>query len=211
MGHVGGKLLLFQAGLPSLGPGKLKPSRDNLNLYNTEREAQLRNPEDPFFKRYAGEASSRQISLDVFLGTPGFADLASLAAIPRYTCGQVGMVHVWCGGRKGAGGGGETGRGSATGGWRGAPRRLLLHKLPTRCPVQVYHYPSFHAARDGPKLSAELRRNLTRPTAWEAVMRIRCSRGLKISSFHGHFFNRRCGLVAAAAHSGLCVCLGCGN
>jgi len=57
--------------------------------------------------------------------------------------------------------------------------------------MQVYYYPAFHAGRDGPKLSAELHRNLTRPTAWEAVMRIRCSRGLKISSFHGHFFNRR--------------------
>lgn len=89
MGHVGGKLLLFQAGLPTLGPGKLKPSRDNLNLYNTDRESSLRNPEDLFFKRYAGEASSRQITLDVFLGTNGFADLASLASIPRYTCGQV--------------------------------------------------------------------------------------------------------------------------
>lgn len=89
MGHLGGKLLLFQAGLPSLGPGKLKPSRDNLSLYNTEREAQLRNPEDPFFKRFAGEASSRQITLDVFLGTNSFADLASINSIPRYTCGQV--------------------------------------------------------------------------------------------------------------------------
>lgn len=89
MGHVGGKLLLFQAGLPTLGAGKLKPGRDALNLYNTEREPQLRNPEDPFFKRFAGEASSRQITLDVFLGTPGYADLASLASIPRYTCGQV--------------------------------------------------------------------------------------------------------------------------
>jgi hypothetical protein len=96
MGHVGGKLLLFQAGLPTLGPGRLKPSRDNLNLYSTEREAQLRNPEDPFFKRFAGEASSRQITLDVFLATNGYADLASLSSIPRYTCGQV----------RGAGGGG---------------------------------------------------------------------------------------------------------
>jgi protein transport protein SEC24 len=92
MGHVGGKLLLFQAGLPTLGVGKLKPSRDNLNLYNSEREPSLRNPEDPFFKRYAGEASSRQITLDVFLGTSSFADLASLASIPRYTCGQVRVV-----------------------------------------------------------------------------------------------------------------------
>lgn len=56
---------------------------------NPEREAQLRNPEDAFFKRYAGEASSRQITLDVFLGTNGYADLASLSSIPRYTCGQV--------------------------------------------------------------------------------------------------------------------------
>lgn len=89
MGHLGGKLLLFQSGLPTLGPGRVKPSRDNLSLYNTEREPQLRNPEDPFFKRFAGEASSRQITLDVFLGTNSYADLASLSSIPRYTCGQV--------------------------------------------------------------------------------------------------------------------------
>jgi protein transport protein SEC24 len=89
MGHVGGKLLLFQAALPTLGAGKLKPGRDNPHLYNSEREPSLRNPEDPFFKRYAGEASSRQMTLDVFLAANGFADLASLAAIPRYTCGQV--------------------------------------------------------------------------------------------------------------------------
>jgi protein transport protein SEC24 len=94
MGHVGGKLLLFQSGLPTLGAGRLKASRDNPNLYNSEREPSLRNPEDPFFKRYAGEASSRQITLDVFLGTSSFADLASLASIPRYTCGQVRVVLV---------------------------------------------------------------------------------------------------------------------
>eukprot|EP00878_Enallax_costatus_P011952 GHUV01012479.1.p1 GENE.GHUV01012479.1~~GHUV01012479.1.p1 ORF type:complete len:992 (+),score=282.52 GHUV01012479.1:492-3467(+) len=148
MSHVGGKLLLFQAGLPSLGVGRVKPSRDNLSLYNTEREPNLRNPEDPFFKRFAGEASSRQITLDVFCGANGYTDLASLSSIAKYTCGQ------------------------------------------------VYYYPGFHAGRDGRKLAAELERNLTRPTAWEAVMRIRCSRGLKISSFHGHFFNRSTDLLA---------------
>lgn len=91
MGHVGGKLLLFQAAQPTLGAGRLKPSRENLNLYGTDREASLRNPEDQFFKRFAGEASSRQITLDVFIGTNGYADLASLSSIPRYTCGQARM------------------------------------------------------------------------------------------------------------------------
>jgi protein transport protein SEC24 len=60
----------------------------------------------------------------------------------------------------------------------------------------VYYYPGFNAARDGPKLHAELCHNLARPTAWEAVMRIRCSKGIKISHFHGHFFNRSTDLLA---------------
>lgn len=90
MSHVGGKLLLFQAGLPSLGAGKVKPSRENLSLYNTDRESTLRNPEDPFFKKFAGEASSRQITLDIFCGANGYTDLASLSSIAKYTCGQVG-------------------------------------------------------------------------------------------------------------------------
>lgn len=96
MSHVGGKLLLFQAGLPSLGAGKVKPSRENLNLYNTDKEPTLRNPEDPFFKRFAGEASSRQITLDVFCGANGYTDLASLSSIAKYTCGQVRSMRLRC-------------------------------------------------------------------------------------------------------------------
>ena len=61
---------------------------------------------------------------------------------------------------------------------------------------QLYYYPGFHAERDGQKLHSEVVHNLTRPTAWEAVMRIRCSKGLRISSFHGHFFNRSTDLLA---------------
>jgi len=45
---------------------------------------------------------------------------------------------------------------------------------------QVYYYPAFQSAIHGEKLSHELRRDLTRETAWEAVMRIRCAKGLCI-------------------------------
>ena len=41
-----------------------------------------------------------------------------------------------------------------------------------------------------------MRHNLTRTTGWEAVMRIRCSKGLRISAFHGHFFIRSTDLLA---------------
>ena len=86
---MGGKLLLFQAGAASLGIGKARPQRDNPAFYGTDKEAALRNPEDPFYKRFAAECSRVQLTVDVFCGAPGPADLASLAAIPRYTCGDV--------------------------------------------------------------------------------------------------------------------------
>lgn len=111
------------------------------------REASLRGPDDPFFKRFAAEASRAQITFDIFCGSEAYTDLASLAAIPRYTCGQ------------------------------------------------IYHYPGFAAPRDGPRLHAEVVRNLLRPTAWEAVMRIRCSKGLRISRW---------------APEGVCVCTATG-
>ncbi len=46
------------------------------------------------------------------------------------------------------------------------------------------------------KLRQDVTHNLARTTAWEAVMRIRCSKGLRISAFHGHFFIRSSDLLA---------------
>ncbi|GFH07061.1 COP-II coat subunit [Haematococcus lacustris] len=59
MQHVGGKLLLFQAAVPSLGIGKVK-NREVLSAYGTDRESTLRQPDDPFFKRFAAECSRVQ-------------------------------------------------------------------------------------------------------------------------------------------------------
>jgi len=60
----------------------------------------------------------------------------------------------------------------------------------------VHYYPAFSAPRDGAALAAELTHNLTREQGWEAVMRVRVSQGVKISSFHGHFFVRGTDLLA---------------
>jgi len=45
---------------------------------------------------------------------------------------------------------------------------------------QVYHYPSFQAPIHHEKLRHELARDITRETAWEAVMRIRCGKGFYV-------------------------------
>lgn len=41
----------------------------------------------------------------------------------------------------------------------------------------MYYYPGFQSSNHGEKLRHELARDLTRETAWEAVMRIRCGKG----------------------------------
>ena len=55
----------------SAGIGKVK-NRDNATLWGTDQEHKLRCPDDPFFKKFAAEASRVQIAVDVFvLGCAG--------------------------------------------------------------------------------------------------------------------------------------------
>eukprot|EP00403_Amphidinium_massartii_P034680 CAMPEP_0178446404 /NCGR_PEP_ID=MMETSP0689_2-20121128/40783_1 /TAXON_ID=160604 /ORGANISM="Amphidinium massartii, Strain CS-259" /LENGTH=893 /DNA_ID=CAMNT_0020071221 /DNA_START=45 /DNA_END=2723 /DNA_ORIENTATION=- len=54
----------------------------------------------------------------------------------------------------------------------------------------IHWYPQFTAQTQGMKLRSELMHVLTRYMGWEAVMRIRVSRGWKITNTFGHFFVR---------------------
>ena len=47
------------------GIGKVK-NRDNAALWGTDQEHKLRTPDDPFYKKYAAEASRVHIAVDVF-------------------------------------------------------------------------------------------------------------------------------------------------
>jgi protein transport protein SEC24 len=151
MNHIGGKLMMFQCTLPSLGQGRLLNRGDDHRNAGTDKEHLVRAPADPFFKKMAAECSRQQICVDIFASASPYGDLASLSILPRYTGGQ------------------------------------------------LYHYPGFRAERDGLKLRNELRHNLTRFTAWEAVCRVRCSKGFRVSSFNGHFFVRSMDLLALPA------------
>ena len=151
MNHVGGKLLLFQCTLPSLGVGRLLNRGDDHRNAGTDKEHLTRVPADPFYKKIAAECSRQQICVDVFASASPYADLASLSTLPRYTGGS------------------------------------------------VYHYPGVRVERDAVRLAKELRHNLTRFTAWEAVCRVRCSKGFRVSSFNGHFFIRSMDLLALPA------------
>uniref|UniRef100_A0A1I7YZF0 Protein transport protein SEC24 n=1 Tax=Steinernema glaseri TaxID=37863 RepID=A0A1I7YZF0_9BILA len=65
----------------------------------------------------------------------------------------------------------------------------------------VYHFPNYHINRNQPEVlryNQLLHRYLTRKIGFEAVLRIRCSRGVSLHSFYGNFFIRSTDLLALA-------------
>nr|XP_039272639.1 protein transport protein Sec24A-like isoform X1 [Styela clava] len=65
----------------------------------------------------------------------------------------------------------------------------------------LHYYPGLHATHNPvqiERLSRDLDRYLTRKIGFEAVMRIRCTKGIAIHTFHGNFFVRSTDLLALA-------------
>ncbi|XP_068634526.1 protein transport protein SEC24 A-like [Aristolochia californica] len=151
MSQLGGKLLIFQSTLPSIGVGRLKLRGDDVRVYGTDKEHALRIPEDPFYKQMAADFTKFQIAANVYSFSDKYTDIASLGSLAKYTGGQ------------------------------------------------VYYYPSYEGAIHQEKLAHDLARDLTRETAWEAVMRIRCGKGVRFTTYHGHFMLRSTDLLALPA------------
>nr|KJB13838.1 hypothetical protein B456_002G096700 [Gossypium raimondii] len=151
MSKLGGKLLIFQNTLPSMGVGRLKLRGHDLHVYGTDKEHKLRLPEDTFYKQMAADLTKFQIGVNIYAFSDKYTDIASLGTVAKYTGGQ------------------------------------------------GYYYPSFQSGIHGEKLRHELARDLTRETAWEAVMRIRCGKGIGFTSYHGNFMLRSTDLLALPA------------
>lgn len=75
---------------------------------------------------------------------------------------------------------------------------FLLGCLPHYTGGQTYYYPGFNASRteDALKFAHEFSELLAEEIGLEAVIRIRASRGLRMSAFHGNFFIRSTDLLA---------------
>jgi protein transport protein SEC24 len=52
---------------------------------------------------------------------------------------------------------------------------------------EVFYYPNFHTPRDSLRLSMEITHTVTRLTGYQALMKVRCSNGLQVSSYAGNF------------------------
>jgi protein transport protein SEC24 len=78
---------------------------------------------------------------------------------------------------------------------------IVIGCLPRYTAGQTYFYPGFNAARpeDALKFAHELGEILAAPVGLEAVIRVRASRGLRMTSFNGNFFVRSTDLLSLAS------------
>ena len=152
IGPVGGKMTVVSASLPNVGVGKLE-MREDKKILGTSKESSLLQTANSFYKSFAVECSKQQISIDMFLFSSQYQDVASLSNLPRYTGGQ------------------------------------------------TYFYPGWNAAReeDAFKFAKEFSDYLSAEIGLEAVLRVRATTGLRMSTFYGNFFNRSSDLCAFPA------------
>ncbi|TVY58707.1 Protein transport protein SEC24 [Lachnellula cervina] len=149
---LGGKIVVITASLPNVGYGKLE-MREDKKLLGTSKESGLLQTANSFYKSFAVECSKNQVSIDMFLFSSQYQDVASLSNLPRYTGGQ------------------------------------------------TYFYPGWNAGRseDAIKFATEFSDYLSSEIGLEAVLRVRATTGLRMSTFYGNFFNRSSDLCAFPA------------
>ncbi|XP_072038207.1 protein transport protein Sec24A-like isoform X2 [Amphiura filiformis] len=150
LGPTGGRVTVFQSGLPSAGAGTLKAREDPNQRANSKHIANL-GPATDFYKKMALDFSAQQIAVDLFMISSQYTDIATLAGVSKYSGGS------------------------------------------------IHYYPGFHTTQNTvqvERLSNDFRRYLTRKIGFEAVMRVRCTKGLNIHTFHGNFFVRSTDLLS---------------
>ncbi|KAL5204376.1 hypothetical protein ABZP36_009247 [Zizania latifolia] len=92
MKSTGGKLLVFQSVLPSVGVGSLsaRDAEGRTNISTSDKEPhKLLQPVDKTLKTMALEFAEYQVCVDVFLTTQSYVDVASISVVPNTTGGRV--------------------------------------------------------------------------------------------------------------------------
>lgn len=85
---TGGKIIVVSSTLPNVGIGKLH-KRNDQGVVNTPKEtSQLLSCQDGFYKSFPIDCSKAQITVDMFLASEDYIDVATVSNLGRFTGGQ---------------------------------------------------------------------------------------------------------------------------
>ncbi|CAH8524403.1 unnamed protein product [Schistosoma haematobium] len=175
IGAVGGRITVFTTCLPTVGSGALSLREEPCDRSSVD--VKHLGPSTDFYKTYALDCSHKQVGVDMFIFNSQYCDIATISGASRYSSGT------------------------------------------------VHHYPDFYYTPDEDEhifhtdgktnvtsddcnkqqknvcvgveqFRRDFDRYLTRKLGFEAVMRIRCTQGLAIQTFHGSCFVRSTDLIA---------------
>eukprot|EP00042_Codosiga_hollandica_P047345 m.511602 g.511602 ORF g.511602 m.511602 type:complete len:1116 (-) comp57429_c0_seq1:250-3597(-) len=85
---TGGRVVVFQSGLPNSGPGKLK-KRDDPAALGTPKEKLLYAPQDSFYTKLAKDCVQFGVSVDLFVFPTGYIDVATMGELVSLTSGSL--------------------------------------------------------------------------------------------------------------------------
>ncbi|VDO03169.1 unnamed protein product [Rodentolepis nana] len=194
IGNTGGRLSVFNVSIPNVGPGKMenRGTHDDLTKPNPEH---LR-PSSDFYRTIALEFSQvyvgrdsptmfMEIAVDMFMLNSNYCDIATISGVSRYSGGSVyhypnfhydPEVHgpLSVSSDSGDSGGVQTDH-------QNKQKKVASHELCDYIEVE--------------SLRKDFQRYLTRKIGFEAVLRVRCSRGINIQNFYGNFFMRSVDLL----------------
>lgn len=84
---TGGKLSIFQTGIPTIGLGALKP-REIQKILGTDKEKQLFEPQEYFWKKLGQECAVNGVNVDSYFFPTDYIDLATLGALSALSGGD---------------------------------------------------------------------------------------------------------------------------
>lgn len=161
---TGGKIVCSLSALPTWGPGRLF-LRDDGKQHGGDAERKLLNTEHPGWRKAADKMAAAGVGVDFFLAAPGggYLDIATIGKTTYFFKSHT-HLGLRISGHVSASTGGET-----------------------------FYYPNFVSPRDTEKLSQEIMHTVTRETGYQALMKVRCSNGLQVASYHGNFIQHTFG------------------
>lgn len=91
---IGGKVICLSSSLPNVGIAKLEVREERKNL-GTSKENALLQTANSFYKSFSIDCNRSQVSIDMFLFSSHYQDVASLSNLPRFTGGQTYFYPGW--------------------------------------------------------------------------------------------------------------------